>query len=91
MKGTNVTKKPEPTENPEPIGKPSDVVQSMLIAIEQRSDGMWRCEVVSGCVDSSSLPKSEFKPRRLFLREYHRMLEQVRGVIFKGAIANTRS
>ncbi len=73
---------------PAAVELPTDVVDSMLIAIEKRRDGQWRCEVVSGSLESSSLPKSGFKPRRLFLREYHRMLEQLQGLIFRGAIRN---
>jgi hypothetical protein len=83
VKDTSVTvKKTEPRESP------TDVVQSMLIAMEIRRDGLMRCEVVSGSTDSSSLPKSEFKARRLFLREFHRALEQAKGFVFRGSINN---
>lgn len=73
---------------PAAVELPTDVVESMLIALEKRRDGLWRCEVVSGSLESSSLPKSEFKKRSHFLREFHRMLEQARGFVFKGAINN---
>ncbi len=62
------------------------IKRSMLIAIEEREDGLWRCEVVTGTIDSTTPPKSDFKHRREFLRELHRMFEQVRGFVFRGAI-----
>lgn len=76
--------KPQAPEAPK-APQPTDIVASIMVSIETRRDGTMRIELTGGG-DASTLPKGDFKSRRLFLRDYTRALEQLNGYVFKGAI-----
>jgi hypothetical protein len=59
------------------------LVNSYGLRVFERSDGKWALVAER---DGETQLVSEWKPKRLFLRDYHRSLDRFAQIVFKGAI-----